>query len=97
MTFTDKTIEINSLESGKSNDSRLVLNITRMTIHNGPGMRTLVLFKGCPLQVPVVLDTGVAEDQAGNRCLSGQMHPMRGLHTGLPRQCDSSHRQKTGN
>jgi pyruvate formate lyase activating enzyme len=50
MTLTDKTIEINSLESGKSNDSRLVLNITRMTIHNGPGMRTLVLFKGCPLR-----------------------------------------------
>ena len=50
MTLTDKTIEINSLESGKSNDSRRVLNITRMTIHNGPGMRTLVLFKGCPLR-----------------------------------------------
>jgi pyruvate formate lyase activating enzyme len=31
------------------NDSRLVLSITRMTIHNGPGLRTLVLFKGCPL------------------------------------------------
>lgn len=30
-------------------ESRLVLSITRMTIHNGPGMRTLILFKGCPL------------------------------------------------
>lgn len=29
---------------------RLVLSINRMTIHNGPGMRTLVLFKGCPLR-----------------------------------------------
>jgi pyruvate formate lyase activating enzyme len=28
---------------------RLVLNIQKMTIHNGPGMRTLILFKGCPL------------------------------------------------
>jgi pyruvate formate lyase activating enzyme len=28
---------------------RLVLNIQRMTVHNGPGMRTLILFKGCPL------------------------------------------------
>lgn len=28
---------------------RLVLSITRMTIHNGPGIRTLILFKGCPL------------------------------------------------
>ncbi len=30
-------------------DSRLVLSITRMTVHNGPGLRTLILFKGCPL------------------------------------------------
>jgi pyruvate formate lyase activating enzyme len=29
---------------------RLVLSITRMTVHNGPGIRTLVLFKGCPLR-----------------------------------------------
>jgi pyruvate formate lyase activating enzyme len=28
---------------------RLVLSINRMTIHNGPGIRTLILFKGCPL------------------------------------------------
>jgi pyruvate formate lyase activating enzyme len=27
----------------------LVLSVTRMTVHNGPGIRTLVLFKGCPL------------------------------------------------
>lgn len=26
-----------------------VISITRNTIHNGPGLRTLVLFKGCPL------------------------------------------------
>jgi pyruvate formate lyase activating enzyme len=30
--------------------TRRVLSITRMTIHNGPGIRTLVLFKGCPLR-----------------------------------------------
>jgi pyruvate formate lyase activating enzyme len=35
--------------SGISDDSRLVLSITRMTVHNGPGLRTLILFKGCPL------------------------------------------------
>jgi len=29
---------------------RLVLNIYRMTVHNGPGLRTLIVFKGCPLQ-----------------------------------------------
>ena len=29
---------------------RLVVSITRMTVHNGPGIRTLILFKGCPLR-----------------------------------------------
>jgi pyruvate formate lyase activating enzyme len=29
---------------------RMVLNITRMTVHNGPGLRTLIVFKGCPLR-----------------------------------------------
>ena len=29
---------------------RLVISITRMTVHNGPGIRTLILFKGCPLR-----------------------------------------------
>jgi pyruvate formate lyase activating enzyme len=28
----------------------LVISITRMTVHNGPGIRTLILFKGCPLR-----------------------------------------------
>jgi pyruvate formate lyase activating enzyme len=28
---------------------RVVLGIARMTLHNGPGIRTLILFKGCPL------------------------------------------------
>jgi pyruvate formate lyase activating enzyme len=28
---------------------RLVLSLTRMTVHNGPGIRTLIQFKGCPL------------------------------------------------
>ena len=31
-------------------EKRLVLSITRMTIHNGSGIRTLILFKGCPLR-----------------------------------------------
>jgi pyruvate formate lyase activating enzyme len=28
---------------------RVVLSIARMTLHNGPGIRTLILFKACPL------------------------------------------------
>lgn len=36
--------------SQSSNNKRIVLSITRMTIHNGPGVRTLILFKGCPLR-----------------------------------------------
>ena len=31
---------------------RVVLSIARMTVHNGPGIRTLILFKGCPLRCP---------------------------------------------
>ena len=29
---------------------RMVVDISRMTVHNGPGIRTLILFKGCPLR-----------------------------------------------
>jgi pyruvate formate lyase activating enzyme len=29
---------------------RMVIDVTRMTVHNGPGIRTLILFKGCPLR-----------------------------------------------
>lgn len=29
---------------------RMVIDITRMTVHNGPGIRTVILFKGCPLR-----------------------------------------------
>ncbi|MFC1864098.1 glycyl-radical enzyme activating protein [Thermodesulfobacteriota bacterium] len=29
---------------------RIVLHISRGTVHNGPGIRTLILFKGCPLR-----------------------------------------------
>lgn len=35
-------------ENGRN--TRIVLSIQRMTVHNGPGIRTLVLFKGCPLR-----------------------------------------------
>jgi pyruvate formate lyase activating enzyme len=29
--------------------TRNVISITRMTVHNGPGIRTLIMMKGCPL------------------------------------------------
>ncbi|MFC1933723.1 glycyl-radical enzyme activating protein [Chloroflexota bacterium] len=32
------------------NKKRAVLRITRMNIHDGPGIRTLIPFKGCPLR-----------------------------------------------
>jgi pyruvate formate lyase activating enzyme len=38
-----------SMRAESATAKRLVLSITRMTIHNGPGIRTLILFKGCPL------------------------------------------------
>jgi pyruvate formate lyase activating enzyme len=49
MASTDNKGIASFSEAGSDSDSRLVLSITRMTIHNGPGLRTLVLFKGCPL------------------------------------------------
>jgi len=36
--------------SEPSGQKQLVLSVTRMTVHNGPGIRTLILFKGCPLR-----------------------------------------------
>jgi len=37
-------------ESETAVNKRMVIDITRMTVHNGPGIRTLILFKGCPLR-----------------------------------------------
>jgi pyruvate formate lyase activating enzyme len=50
MPSIDNNIAQGSSKSKNDSDSRLVLSITRMTIHNGPGLRTLILFKGCPLR-----------------------------------------------
>jgi pyruvate formate lyase activating enzyme len=47
--FTDRTMKQVSMRAESATAKRLVLSITRMTIHNGPGIRTLILFKGCPL------------------------------------------------
>lgn len=42
--------EFNDYTEQNTAKKKRVLSITRMTSHNGPGFRTLVLFKGCPLR-----------------------------------------------
>ncbi|UCD07996.1 MAG: glycyl-radical enzyme activating protein [Dehalococcoidales bacterium] len=37
-------------EPKAAKEKRMIIDITRMTVHNGPGIRTLILFKGCPLR-----------------------------------------------
>jgi pyruvate formate lyase activating enzyme len=49
MSSADWDMKAGNAQAPAHSESRLVLSITRMTIHNGPGMRTLILFKGCPL------------------------------------------------
>lgn len=38
------------MQTGSITLNKHVLSIMRMTNHNGPGIRTLILFKGCPLR-----------------------------------------------
>jgi len=39
-------------EEGIKTPSPLVFNIQRFSLHDGPGIRTTVFFKGCPLRCP---------------------------------------------
>lgn len=50
MTRRDTTKPVHSVKN--TTKERIVLSVTRMTLHNGPGIRTLILFKGCPLHCP---------------------------------------------
>ena len=50
MLSTDFGIEASNRGSRVTSNNLTVLNITRMVIHNGPGIRTLILLKGCPLR-----------------------------------------------
>ena len=40
-------LELNSAGGGSA--TGMVLNVTRFSVHDGPGIRTTVFFKGCPL------------------------------------------------
>jgi len=51
---------------------RLVLSIARMTIHNGPGIRTLILFKGCPLRCLWCSTPEAQKDEAEIALYSGR-------------------------
>jgi pyruvate formate lyase activating enzyme len=70
---------------------RNVVSITRMTIHNGSGIRTLILFKGCPLhcvwcstpesqqvgpELGVFPDKCIHCDQCLPACPENAIHPM---------------------
>lgn len=44
------TYNIHRYNSSILNQPIFILNVTNMTTHNGPGYRTLVQFKGCPLR-----------------------------------------------
>ncbi len=44
-------MEVMPIETGKDEDTKgVIFNIQRYSIHDGPGIRTTVFFKGCPLE-----------------------------------------------
>ncbi len=47
---TVKDMVTNTGSVKRSSLSRMVLSINRMTVHNGPGIRTVIMFKGCHLR-----------------------------------------------
>lgn len=51
--FQGETVKHMGTNNGnieRSSLSRMVLSINRMTVHNGPGIRTVIMFKGCHLR-----------------------------------------------
>ncbi len=41
-----------AMQSDKNSEMGLVFNLQRYSVHDGPGIRTIVFFKGCPLRCP---------------------------------------------
>jgi len=66
------------MQSEITTDERLVLSISKMTIHNGPGLRTVIYLKGCPLRC---LWCSTPESQKASPELV--VYPMRCIHCGL--------------
>ena len=53
-----------------------VFEISRMTNHNGPGIRTLVHFKRLSVAMSVVFNTGIASRQDRTFAKTGKVHWM---------------------
>ena len=45
----------------------IVFNVQKFSVHDGEGIRTLVFFEGMPAALPVVQQSGVAAPRAGAR------------------------------
>ena len=66
--------------------SGLVFDIQRFSVHDGPGIRTVVFLKGCPLRC-VVQQPGVAVRRSRVAVHSGTMFALRAVCCALPRGC----------
>ena len=45
----------------------VIFDIQRYSVHDGPGIRTVVFFKGCPAPMPVVSEPGILAAPSGDR------------------------------
>ena len=61
----------------------IVYNIQRMSTKDGPGLRTTVFLKGCPLHCPLVQQSGIPELQAPTSGVHQALRGLRGLRAGL--------------
>jgi len=69
----------------------LVFDIQRFSLYDGPGIRTTVFFKGCPLHLSVVSQSGERRTPAGTTVQRRPMCPLRRLRRGLSHRRPSHH------